>query len=120
KIKDLGELNGGFYSAVLSPGKAYYLLETRSPTGYQLLSQPILLYVDRDPGGNATLEIDEEVSDVAAVVSETATNPDSVVLRVADVRIGALPLTGSSGFGPYVWGGIAVMVLGLLAGVILR
>lgn len=120
KIKDLGELDGGFYSAVLTPGRAYYLLETRSPTGYQLLSQPVLIYVDRDPGGNATLEIYDESSDVAARVSESATNPDTVVLRVADVRIGAMPLTGSAGFGPYVRVGVGVILLGLLASVLLR
>lgn len=120
KVKDLGELDGGFYSAVLTPGRAYYLLETRSPTGYQLLSQPVLIYVDRDPGGNATLEIYDESSDVAAQVSESATNPDTVVLRVADVRIGAMPLTGSSGFGPYVWAGVGVILLGLLASVLIR
>lgn len=120
KIKDLGELNGGFYSAVLTPGRAYYLLETRSPSGYQLLSQPVLIYVDRDPGGNATLEIYDESSDVAAQVSESATNPDTVVLRVADVRIGAMPLTGSSGFSPYVWVGVGAILLGLLASVLMR
>lgn len=115
KIKDLGELNGGYYSAVLTPGKAYFLVETRSPTGYQLLSQAVSIYIDRDAGENATLEIFDESSDVAAEVSESGTNRDTVVLRVADVRIGALPLTGSSGIGPFALAGAGLLLSALIA-----
>lgn len=109
KIKDLNELESerGWHHAVLEPGRQYYLVEEKAPNGYQLLAAPILFTVDwvNSPQGRvATVTIDNPADNLSASVRERdgQTESNVVIVQVADVTIGDLPLTGGRGITAWV------------------
>lgn len=101
-LTPVGGLEGG-----LAPGE-YQIVETKSPSGYSLLTAPIKFRVN-------AVESDERLTFDAAnsagyarVVSELSTDND-VVVAVGDVRQGNMPKTGGAGLQlPILFGGILI------------
>lgn len=99
--------------ADLPEAGTYYLVETEAPNGYQLLLHPIKFTVTvTDEGSAITLD------DLGGTLVEAETDDSDLMLshiKVADVKVGTLPMTGDTGVGPYAALGVALMALGLLA-----
>lgn len=75
----------------LDPG-TYYLVETQSPRGYSLLPQPIGFTIARS-GESYTIQLLNEDDGVIATL-DVGEGGYAMVVEVADVRQGDLPLTG--------------------------
>lgn len=81
--------------AVLQAGN-YWIVETKSPVGYQLLATPVAFKViGHENGWSAELVRDE--GGLVNVGPEAAAPGDIVTIQVADVQTGNLPKTGGSG-----------------------
>ena len=112
----------------LSAGR-YVLIETKAPQGYELLANPVRFEVLRDAasqrlimkilnpeqlGGAATVAVPGGAAapqpSSPGADSATAAVPE-LILQVADVRQGDLPLTGSHGVGWFIAAGIFLLVL---------
>lgn len=91
----------------LLPG-TYYLVETKSPSGYSLLPKPVKLIVKGTSDGY-TIELGNPADGgLISVGNDTSGDqPDKfrLVVTVADVETGSLPKTGGFGTGGYalVW-----------------
>ncbi|MFC6146826.1 SpaA isopeptide-forming pilin-related protein [Corynebacterium nasicanis] len=105
-VTDLRAGGDGFHSGTLDADREYFLVETRSPQAYQLLTTPVKVKVALSAAG-PRLEILNAADAVSATVGDA--DGDTVVLQVADIRIGSLPKTGGPGVGTFA----------LLAGVLL-
>ena len=73
----------------LTPGK-YYLVETKSPAGYQLLPQPVGITIGATEAAYGVGIDDDDV----AVAQPVATDSIDLVVQVNDIKTGNLPLTG--------------------------
>lgn len=92
---------------VLRPNVEYQLIETKAPVGFELLPQPVTFTIEQKDGTYAVRIKDE--SNVPNIVAVKPTSgSDLRILRVTDVRRGALPHTGGYGV---VWTLIAGFTL---------
>ncbi|MDO5512037.1 SpaA isopeptide-forming pilin-related protein [Corynebacterium sp.] len=96
KVTDLAEDTSGYHAGTLDADVEYFLVETRSPQEYELLTAPVKVKVTVASAG-PTLEILNPADAVSATVGDVDT--DTVVLLVADIRLGTLPKTGGMGIG---------------------
>ncbi|CAB0570790.1 surface-anchored fimbrial associated protein [Corynebacterium diphtheriae] len=87
----------------ISPG-TYFLVETQSPAGLSLLPKPVKFTITKSSSG-----FDVE-SDSPLTVSFTKSD-GVIVTTVSDVKNGTLPKTGSTGFLPFVFVGLSIIVL---------
>ncbi|MFD5868273.1 SpaA isopeptide-forming pilin-related protein [Corynebacterium sp. NPDC060344] len=93
----------------------YHLVETKAPSGYTLLSQPVAIVVDAH-GNGYTASLGDPND--AALVSVGPENEPSyrLVVKVADVKTGTLPKTGGPGIGAALAIGAAIIGAGALLG----
>lgn len=99
-----------------APG-VYYLIETKAPQGYNLLSKPVKFSTKWDAKGHAVIEV---LSGGALAVSgnecskvDTADcNKKIGILQIADVTKGELPKTGGSGVGLWALTGAVLVIIG--------
>lgn len=102
-----------------APG-VYYLIETKAPSGYNLLPAPIKFSTEWDQNGNAVLKVlsgGPAITGNSCAESDTAANCVKKVgiLQVADITKGALPKTGGEGVGLWALAGAAIIAAGCLA-----
>ena len=82
----------------LTPGKTYYLKETKVPYGYVKLNK--VLYVSVDEAGSIS------------IAGYEVTNVDGVAtVNIANEKIDVLPNTGGVGNVPFVIGGLVIIVI---------
>lgn len=102
-----------------APG-TYFLIETKAPSGYSLLAQPVKFTASWAPDGAAQIEILDHSGLVLAENScenKTASSCDNkiAVLQIADVSTGNLPKTGGYGVGIFALLSALLIGLGLFA-----
>ena len=102
-----------------APG-VYYLIETKAPSGYNLLPAPIKFSTEWDQNGNAVLKVlsgGPAITGNSCAESDTAANCVKKVgiLQVADTTKGTLPKTGGEGVGLWALAGAAIIAAGCLA-----
>lgn len=99
----------GYKSAQLKADKLYYLVEMRSPAGYELLAQPVLFRIITDDDGNQQVqfydpETIQPMQDGGSLVNvfknEDEESSSVAYIQVADVQSGRLPKTGGFGIAP--------------------
>ncbi|CAB0570751.1 LPXTG cell wall anchor domain-containing protein [Corynebacterium diphtheriae bv. gravis] len=103
---DLGELRKEVSDEEpfeISPG-TYLLVETQSPAGLSLLPKPVEFTITKSSSGF------DVKSNSPLTVSFTKTD-GIIVATVSDVKNGTLPKTGSTGFLPFVFVGLSIIVL---------
>lgn len=96
----------GYHTAALKPDMLYYLVETKSPMGYNLLAQPVMFKISRDTNGNQVVTFYKAgqpntslpTPDALVRIDQTK-NPSksTAYIQVADVTQGRLPRTGGTG-----------------------
>lgn len=91
----------------------YWLVETKSPEGYQLLAQPVQLKLDFKDGR----WVGEVVDGAGLVFMDSKAGNNEIWINVADIRTGELPKTG--GFGVWLWALLGLLVVGA-GGIIAR
>jgi LPXTG-motif cell wall-anchored protein len=106
-IQPVSGETGEFKLAQLQPG-TYWLTETKAPTGYVLLAEPIRFVVSTTGAVSVT-------SGGGGTVSVGSTSGGQPEIIVKDPRPLALPLTGGSGTTAVVLGGGALLVLAVVA-----
>ena len=113
KTLDKPETDGSYKATDLKPDTFYYLVETKSPVGYELLAEPVLFKIVKDTADQTkhTVEfynppaegqtVPEKQLAPALVSSANPENPEAATayMVVADVQTGDLPLTGGRGLG---------------------
>ena len=113
----------GYKSAELELNKLYYLVETRSPAGYQILPQPVLFTLTKDEPGNVQMQFyypgtQEEITQsdglIGVIKKDGAESAKIAYLQVADVTVGELPQTSGRGVLPYMMLASVLIGLGLL------
>lgn len=101
----------GYKSAQLKADKLYYLVETRSPAGYELLAQPVLFRIITDDDGYLqvqfydpeTIQPMQDGDGLVNVFKNESEESSSVAyIQVADVQSGRLPNTGGFGIAPHL------------------
>lgn len=120
-------VENGYYAANLKANTFYYLVETKSPVGFNLLAQPVLFKIITDENGNqqvqfydpATKQIKQNGGALAGYFKKDGAESTSVAyVQVADVRqTGTLPRTGGNGIGAPV---LAALVIFAAAGIFMR
>lgn len=83
----------------------YWLVETKSPEGYQLLAQPVQLKLDFKDGR----WVGEVVDGAGLVFMDSKARNNEIWINVADIRTGELPKTG--GFGVWLWALLGLLVV---------
>lgn len=79
----------------LQASKKYFVIETMSPEGYQLLpTAPLIEFVAGDKGFSANVV---NAADAIGVEVAKDSQPSRPVLNVSDVRVGELPRSGGNG-----------------------
>lgn len=91
----------------------YWLVETKSPEGYQLLAQPVQLRLDFKDGK----WVGEVVDGAGLVFMDSKAGNNEIWINVADIRTGELPKTG--GFGVWLWALFGLLVVGV-GGIVAR
>ncbi|WP_295626153.1 SpaA isopeptide-forming pilin-related protein [uncultured Corynebacterium sp.] len=94
--------------ATLHDGR-YFLVETRSPDGYQLLPQPIAFEMTREGAEFDAMLLDPDADGAVAMVTANG-DRDTIVITVADFTIGELPYTGGSGMAGWVLASLLIAV----------
>ncbi|WP_131333624.1 DUF5979 domain-containing protein [Schaalia vaccimaxillae] len=95
-----------FTSSTLEIGKTYWLVETKAPTGHNLMPRPVKFQIgqtDDDKKLTTIALLDGDAIIGTAVSSTDATDSDMAVITVKDTQIGKLPHSGGAGVSPYVW-----------------
>lgn len=96
----------GYHTIALKPDTLYYLVETKSPMGYNLLAQPVMFKISRDASGNQVVTFFKSgepntplpAPDALVQIDQTKEPSKSTAyVQVADVTQGQLPRTGGSG-----------------------
>jgi LPXTG-motif cell wall-anchored protein len=93
----------------------YYLVETKAPDGYNLLSTPVKITVNSDGTVTAGTEADENN---AKQTDED--DPYSYTITVYNSTGKELPHTGGSGTYLYTFGGLAILAVGCVYGFSMR
>lgn len=102
-------------AGALTVGKRYHLIETKAPRGLQLLAEPIPLSIERRASGELGLTLHDahlhpQVSQVTLGIGD-ALGPNLFTVKVADMRLGELPLTGGIGVGWPLGAGITLLLM---------
>lgn len=104
----------GTQAGALKIGKKYFLVETKAPTGYELLAEPVPFTVDYDPQGKPTLTIENEEAH-PQIVGKSDVGYDmgvnAVYFAVSDIRKGDLPKSGGSGVLGMLGAGLLLVLL---------
>lgn len=109
-IKDFtAGVDGRHLLEEIDPDESYFIVEKQSPQDYSLLPSPVRVDIARDADGKATATIDESSQLIARLGD--APDKDTIVITVANVRIGDLPDTGGIGVWPFM-----LVAVGLFAG----
>ena len=95
------EVSRGLTFHGLTPNTTYYLVETRAPTGYQLLGT--VLKIDVDSNGVVTIP-------GYSVTSSNGENSVSIINQAINV----LPNTGGIGIVPYIVVGLLFVIVGVV------
>lgn len=109
--------NGYFQTEPLKPGTDYWLVETQSPEGHELMATPIHFRItaNKDASGNdvyaiSLLNADSLGSGDTAAVS--VTSDCALELDVYDPTTGALPVAGGTGIqAPWILIGFALALI---------
>lgn len=84
----------------LQPGNRYELVETKAPSGYQLLSRPIYFNIAVGESGKPEIVIEGGKDQYPEIsIQEDEKDSNHTVMQVADIRKGDLPNTGGRGLG---------------------
>ncbi|WP_303323479.1 DUF5979 domain-containing protein [Actinomyces radicidentis] len=110
-----------FTTETLELGKTYWLVETKAPTGHNLLPTPVAFTLGKDDSGLTTITLvsGQNLGSTSITVAN-ATGGDSPVaasISVKDTETGTLPLSGGNGIGVHViWAAMLLAgSLGLVA-----
>ncbi|MGO2876445.1 MAG: DUF5979 domain-containing protein [Corynebacterium casei] len=102
------------FIARLVPG-TYFLVETRSGNGAQLMPQPWRFTVAADPEpeilGDLQISLNSETDHSGLITIEEPTADEPWLIRVANIATGELPLTGGRGIWPGVGLGSSILLL---------
>ena len=94
----------------LLPG-TYYLVETKAPDGYNMLTDPVEIYIqliDQDPG--YTVSYNQKGYSASSAAGNLLPDTDGAYqITVSNPSGKELPMTGGSGTLPYTLGGIALI-----------
>lgn len=100
------EIATGLEFSNLSPGRTYYLKETKTPTGYKLLDK--------------ILEVDVTEEGFVSILGYTVSNENGIAeVTIANERVDILPNTGGVGVLPFVLSGLIILIIGSV-GVVLN
>ena len=116
KIADLKVTEDGKYLLTELDYGTYYLLETKSPDGYQLLPTPVKISIKRDANGKTIVESDQQNALFAASKPSDLPQdyPDGAWLQVANVHQGVMPKTGGDGVMLPILAGLLIAATGAM------
>lgn len=101
--------------------KYYFLIETKSPSGYSLLPEPMLMRVEKDTVGNPIVKFPKQVNAFPVLTSNIKVDKGLITIPIADVKeSGTLPKTGGIGVGMVALLGVVIVGVGLGIGRIKR
>ena len=116
KIADLKVTEDGKYLWTELDYGTYFLLETKSPDGYQLLPTPVKISIKRDANGKTIVESDQQNALFAASKPSDLPQdyPDGAWLQVANVHQGVMPKTGGDGVILPILAGLLIAATGAM------
>lgn len=108
-------------TADVKTDKYYFLIETKSPSGYSLLPEPMLMRIEKDTAGNPVVKFPRQVNAFPVLTSNIKVDKGLITIPIADVKeSGTLPKTGGIGVGMVALLGAAIVGVGLGIGRIRR
>lgn len=108
-------------TADVKTDKYYFLIETKSPSGYSLLPEPMLMRIEKDTAGNPVVKFPRQVNAFPVLTSNIKVDKGLITIPIADVKeSGTLPKTGGIGVGMVALLGVAIVGVGLGIGRIRR
>lgn len=108
-------------TADVKTDKYYFLVETKSPSGYSLLPEPMLMRIEKDTAGNPVVKFPRQVNAFPVLTSNIKVDKGLITIPIADVKeSGTLPKTGGIGVGMVALLGAAIVGVGLGIGRIRR
>lgn len=108
-------------TADVKADKYYFLIETKSPSGYSLLPEPMLMRIEKDTAGNPVVKFPRQVNAFPVLTSNIKVDKGLITIPIADVKeSGTLPKTGGIGVGMVALLGVAIVGVGLGIGRIRR
>lgn len=110
----IAEIDAGNRAFEVPTAGTFYLVETRSPGGMNLLAEPVRFDATVDPETNEIVVTQSGDSVLVAVSGQGA----DIVLTVADTSVGVLPDTGGRGIGVYAL--IGLVLIGMAFGFLSR
>lgn len=113
--------DGASGTADVKTDKYYFLVETKSPSGYSLLPEPMLMRIEKDTAGNPVVKFPRQVNAFPVLTSNIKVDKGLITIPIADVKeSGTLPKTGGIGVGMVALLGAAIVGVGLGIGRIRR
>ncbi|ESU57312.1 MULTISPECIES: DUF6923 family protein [Corynebacterium] len=101
-------------TADVKTDKYYFLVETKSPSGYSLLPEPMLMRIEKDTAGNPVVKFPRQVNAFPVLTSNIKVDKGLITIPIADVKeSGTLPKTGGIGVGMVALLGVAIVGVGL-------
>lgn len=97
----------------------YWLVETRSPAGYELLPRPVAVELTREGMIYDGRLLDPDADSAVAMAFMNA-DRDTAKFDIADFARGELPLTGASGVGMWALAGAVLQAMAALIARVVR
>lgn len=97
----------------------YWLVETRSPAGYELLPRPVAFELTRE-GMIYDVRLLDPDADSAVAMAFMNVDRDTAKFDIADFARGELPLTGASGVGMWALAGAVLQAMAALIARVVR